>query len=145
MFTVFPQIIAFSQLIAYLSNRPPGRNIQNNDLPWLIPPPPHHFCHDCFLLSSGTDQWWFKLWHWGYLDILKINQGTKFRTLKEPMFIVWFNWITKEKLWHDFQWAIFEIIASLTLTPPFLCKSNKNRPWLLFKEIRCFNSNTDWI
>ena len=30
------------------------------------PPPPYPFLHLLFLLSSRTDQWWFKLWRKGY-------------------------------------------------------------------------------
>ena len=41
MFTVFPQIIAFSQLIAYLSNRPLEEIFKiMTSLDYPLPPPP---------------------------------------------------------------------------------------------------------
>ena len=55
----------------------------------------------------------------------KINQGTKFGTLKKLMFSLF-----------DFQWAIFEIRASLGIIAPFLCEKRYNRRRLLFEEIR---------
>ena len=91
MFTVFPQIIAFSQLIAYLSNRPLEEIFKiMTSLDYPNPPPPPTTTFDMIASfypaelisddsSSDTED---------ILTYKKINQGTKFGTLKEPMFIV---------------------------------------------------------
>ena len=89
---------------------------------------------------------------------MKIKQGTKFGTLKKPMFsffdviIFWFNWENRTKyLGHDFQWTISEnnrlpqIITFPRIIAPFWGEKRNNRPWLLFEEIRYFCMILEWI
>ena len=89
--------------------------------------------------SSKTDQWRFKLiWN----------------TLKAHVQFIWCDnffiyWDNKTKhLGHDFQWAIFEIIALIIAFPriiaPFWCQKRNNRPRLLSTKYGTFFLFKKW-
>ena len=104
--TVFPRIIAVPQIIASLKKLPPfDGNIWNNRLPSIIPPPTLSPSSLPFILSLSS---WREIWCSKTISViiqaLKINQGTKFGTLKKPMFslfdviIFLFNGIIKQNI-----------------------------------------------
>ena len=126
--TVFPQIIAVPQLIASLRFSPSSLS--------FIPS-----------LSSWREIWSSKTIS-VIIQALKINQGTKFGTLKKPIiiqfiwcnnfFIQWDNktkylraWLPVSNIWNN---CPPQIIA------PFWWEKRNNCHQLLFKEIRYFQT-----
>ena len=88
----------------------------------IIPPPNTYLTIFCFFYPLSVKLMWNVIQqNWSVMiQALKINQGTKFGTPYKPMFslfdaiIFFIYWDNKTKyLGHNFQWAIFQIIASL--------------------------------